>query len=375
MTRRDALRSAVALAALEVPRAAIGSGRPRGLEPRPHIEIRGIYGGFPTMLTENGRALSESGVNAVWIGSGTLKRDHVEQARAQGARLFAEFNSMHVAAFIKEHPDAAPVGKDGLPCPAPEGWQGVCPSHPGYRADRMAAFRRTLTEFEIDGIWLDYHHSHASWERAEPLMPETCFCSRCLNQFTSQTGIVIPGDTPVSRSSGLLTERLAAWVSWRCGVFTDWVREYRAIRDEARPKALLGTFHCPWSDTDYEGALRGKLAIDLKAQAPMLDVLSPMPYHARFGHADDPGWISRQTRWLGEFLGLQGRADERLAIWPIVQLSDWGERVPSEQVEAVLDHGTRAPSRGVTIFGWGGLRDDPAKLRGVSDAYRAIAGL
>ena len=111
-------------------------------------------------------------------------------------------------------------------------------------------------------------------------------------------------------------------------MFTDWVREFRAIRDEVRPGALLGTFHCPWIGGRLRRALRAKLAIDLKAQAEYLDVFSPMPYHARFGHADDPAWISRQVAWLGRHLGVEGKPGERLKIWPIVQLSDWGEPVP-----------------------------------------------
>ena len=48
---------------------------------------------------------------------------------------------------------------------------------------------------------------------------------------------------------------------------------------------MLGTFHNPWSDEDFDGARLEKLAIDLRAQAAFIDVFSPMPYHARFGHA------------------------------------------------------------------------------------------
>ena len=69
--------------------------------------------------------------------------------------------------------------------------------------------------------------------------------------------------------------------------------------------------------------------IDLKAQSRYLDVLSIMPYHARFGHATDPAWISRQTASLGQSLGIKGEPGERIRIWPIVQLSDWGEAVPA----------------------------------------------
>ena len=105
---------------------------------------------------------------------------------------------MHVAGYLKDHPDAAPIGRDGKVCPPPHGWQGICPTHPGYRESRMADFRRVLRDFAIDGVWLDYHHSHASWEQAVPDLPDTCFCQRCLAQFSRETKTKLP-DEPVPR--------------------------------------------------------------------------------------------------------------------------------------------------------------------------------
>lgn len=341
-------------------------------EPRAHIKIRGIYGGAPTQLLEQNKRLPELGVNAIFMGSGSLTDERIAQLKKQGAQVFAEFNTMHVANYLKDHPNAAPVGVDGKICPAPQGWQGICPTHPGYRKYRMDEFRRVLREYEIDGIWLDYHHSHASWERAVPDMPDTCFCKRCLNQFQKDTNTSLP-DVPASELSQiLLGKHKAAWVTWRCDVFTDWVREFRSIIDETRPKALLGTFHCPWSDTDFDGALKNKLAIDLKVQAKYVDVFSIMPYHARFNHPQDPAWISRQTAWLGKYLDIKGEPGERLKIWPIVQLSDWGESVPVEQVHSVLDHGTRLPATGVMVFRWGSLHPQTDKVDAMIEYYRAI---
>jgi len=340
--------------------------------PRPHIELRAIYGGFPEEILKSGKKLSDYGVNAIFMGSGSLTTERVARLKEQGARVFAEFNSMHEANYLKEHPDAVPVGVSGDAEPPADGWQGVCPTHAGYRSHRMTAFRDTLERFEIDGIWLDYHHAHANWERAVPLLPDTCFCGRCLAQFQKQTGITLEPD-PKSAARQLLSEHRAAWVKWRCDVFTDWVREYRSILDRTRPGALLGSFHCPWDLDDFEYALRDKLAIDLKAQAQYLDVFSPMPYHARFGHANDPAWIASQTAWLGMYLGISGaEKPSQLRIWPIVQLSDWGESVPVEQVAAVLDHGSRPPATGVIIFAWGSLRQQPAKIEEMGKFYKAI---
>ena len=99
----------------------------------PMVEVRGVYGGVPTQIVDRGRSLYDYGINAVWVGSGGLTREGVALLRRQGAKVFAEFNTMHDAAYLKDYPDAAPVGSDGKPCPPPNGWQGVCPSHPGYR--------------------------------------------------------------------------------------------------------------------------------------------------------------------------------------------------------------------------------------------------
>jgi hypothetical protein len=336
------------------------------------VEIRGLYGGVPTQILDRGRSLADYGVNAVWIGAGGLTRDRVARLKTQGAKVFAEFNTMHDVAYLRDHPDAVPVGSDGKPSPPPDGWQGVCPTHPGYRQARTGAFRKTLGDFEIDGIWLDYHHAHASWEQAVPNLPDTCFCARCLDRFERDTGVELPERPTPERARTLLGPRRAEWVKWRCGVFTDWVREFHDIRDEVRPGTLLGTFHCPWSEDEHGGALRAKLAIDLKAQAEFLDVFSPMPYHARFGHAGDPAWVGRQVAWLGRHLKVEGKPGERLKIWPIVQLSDWGEPVPADQVASIVDQGTRPPATGVTVFAWGSLVKDWDKVERLGHAYRSL---
>jgi hypothetical protein len=340
---------------------------------RPWVEIRGIYGGVPSQILDKGKTLADYGVNAVWIGSGGINRENLTLLRGQGARVFAEFNTLHEAGYLKEHPDAAPVGPDGKVCPPPDGWQGICPTHAGYRAYRMGEFRTLLETHPIDGVWLDYHHSHASWEQAEPNLPDTCFCPRCLDRFQSETGTKLPGGSTAEASRLLLGDAREKWVAWRCGVFTDWVRQFREILTAARPGALLGTYHCPWSDTERDGALRNKLAIDLRAQAKYLDVFSIMPYHARFGHAKDPEWVSRQTAWLGRHLGIRGEAGERHRIWPIVQLSDWGETVPVAQVREVLDHGSRRPSTGVMVFAWGTLHQHWDRVEEMGRFYREIA--
>lgn len=336
-------------------------------------DARGIYGGYPTSLVKPGASLPEaSGVNAIWVGSDSLDAARIQTFHDNGARVFAEFNTLHVADYIKDHPDAAPIGPDGKPSPPPDGWQGICPTHPEYRRARMEAFRKALATFNIDGIWLDYHHAHASWEQPEPNLTDTCFCARCLKAFDEFTGLglsALPHRMAVHEIQEHLKER---WVEFRCGVLTDWIREFKAIRDETRPKALIGVFHCPWSSDERDGALRKKLYIDLRAWKSYIDVYSPMPYHARFGHANDLDWIARQTKWLGAFLEIQGTPGERVKIWPIVQISKWGEDVDPSEIEKVVTLGAQPPSTGVMVFAWGGFANEAAKVEALTRAYRKM---
>jgi hypothetical protein len=338
---------------------------------RPWLKVRGIYGGFPREILKRGETPADYGINAIWVGSGSLDAAEIDRYHALGLKVFAEFNSMHSAGYLKDHPDAAPIGPDGKPSPPPHGWQGVSPFHAGYRRDRMEVFRWILKTFEIDGIWLDYHHAHASWERDEPSLPDTDFSPAALRHFMEKTGIKLPADVPAA-AAVLLGKHQEAWTKFRCGVFTDWVREYREVLKEVRPQTLLGTFHCPWSPEDYDGAMRHKLAIDLEAQAPYLDVFSIMPYHARFGHVKDPAWIARQIKRLAEQLKIEGKPNEKQRIWPIVQLSDWGEPVPVEKVEAVLDHGSRQPATGIMVFHWSGISKEWPKVEALKRAYTAF---
>ena len=174
-----------------------------------------MYGGVPTQIFDRGKALDDYGVNAIWIGSGSVTKGLVDdlKARSRGLKVFAEFNTMHAASYLKDHPDARPIGPDGRVSPPPDGWEGVCPTHPGYRRERMDAFRRTLRAAAIDGIWLDYHHAQASWEQAEPNLPDTCFCDHCLLQFQQDTGALLPGATTPERARRLLGTDKSAWSS------------------------------------------------------------------------------------------------------------------------------------------------------------------
>ncbi len=222
--------------------------------PRPHVAIRGIYGGVPQEILDSGRSLQEFGMNAVWVGSGSLTAERVALLRAQRVRVFAEFNTLHVADYLKDHPDAAPVGADGRPSPPPDGWQGICPHPRRLPPSRMAAFRGPAGALRGRRhlARLPPRPRQLGAGRAQParhllLRPLPATVSGRLRRATAR-----PTDAASEpRCCYRPTAGSGPGGAWTCSPTGS---ASSAIRDATRPRALLGTFHSPWSDEDFGGA-------------------------------------------------------------------------------------------------------------------------
>ena len=107
--------------------------------------------------------------------------------------------------------------------------------------------------------------------RPQPNLPDTCFCDRCLSQFQqrdrnlaprSADGRASPADLgcPTSRpgcDGGAASSPTGSASSARSST-------------EERPGALLGTFHCPWSDSDYDNAIARQAGH--RPESPRLDI-------------------------------------------------------------------------------------------------------
>lgn len=116
LSRRALLQGCAAglvAASARTPLAARGDQAAAPNHVRPWLRIRGIYGGFPSEFLERGGKPTDYGVNAIWVGSGSLHAVEIDRYHRLGLQVFAEFNSMHSASYLRDHPDAAPIGPDG----------------------------------------------------------------------------------------------------------------------------------------------------------------------------------------------------------------------------------------------------------------------
>ena len=340
-------------------------------KPRAHVVVRGIYGGVPRDPRLGPLPPGVRGQRGL-DGLGQLDAGADGPPAGQGVRVFAEFNTLHDASYLKDHPDAAPIGPDGQRVAAPGRLARDLPDPPGLPEDRMEAFRRLLQDYDVDGIWLDYHHCPRQLGAGGAEPAGHLLLHPLPAPLQERHGHDLPDDTadtpppPSSRPTGRPGSTGGAPSSPTGSASSARSSTRRGPRRSSAPSTARGP------TTTTSGARIDKLAIDLKAQAAYVDVFSPMPYHARFGHPPTPsGSPARPPGW-DSHLGDRGTPGEKHQIWPIVQLSDWGEAVPSTRCQLVLDHGSRRPATGVMVFAWGSLRKQPEKVEAVGRLYRAI---
>lgn len=331
------------------------------------VLIRGTYG-HPKAFWDTGARLNEYGVNAVFIHGSAVDEATFTRAKSEGCKVFAEFPTLNgkTGDFVKNHPDAHPIDDAGNPA-APATWfMGVCPTHAGFRQYRMKALRELLTQFELDGIWMDYTHWHAQFEDPYPVLIKTCFNDSCLKAFEASSGLTVQGATPAEKAKWIFANAAKPWEDWRVSVIVDWAREVRAIVKEIRPNALVGIYHTAWKDEDLGGVRRRCLGLDFDALAPYVDVFSPMIYHGRSGKT--PEYVKEFVDYLGGKPWVKSEDGAYPQIWPIVQAHD-EPRVSPEEFEQVLNFGVSGKSRGVMMFTIGSVAKDPGKMEVMKRVY------
>jgi hypothetical protein len=242
---------------------------------------------------------------------------------------------------------------------------GVCPTEPGFRNYRFQQLRKLLIYYDIQGVWMDYVHWHAQFEEPEPILPETCFCDNCLSSFSKEMRVHIPEGSTVKKANWILQNHDKAWRDWRCMVIYNWSVQIRNIINQEKPGALLGIYHCPWDDKEFDGARRRILGLDYELLKDVFDVFSPMVYHARMGR--EPTWVEENIHWFCNRLNIKHNTSPQ--VWAIVQAYNNPYIISASEFETVLKGGMASKSSGVMMFTTNAIADDIEKTEVVKKVY------
>ena len=329
--------------------------------------IRGIYG-HPNPLWEKGYTLQELGINAIFTHSGSIDSTLMKRAKKEGVKVYAEFATLNGKNYVQEHPEAWAINEKGERVEAASWFMGVCPTETGFRNYRFNLLRKLLREHDIKGVWMDYVHWHAQFEEPEPILPETCFCDHCLSSFSEEKDLVIPDGSTAEKAEWILQNKDDEWRDWRCSVIYDWSVQIRNIIQEEKPGTLLGIYHCPWNDKEFNEARRRILGLDYDLLRDVFDVFSPMVYHARMGR--EPIWVKDNIEWFCDRLNIKHGSYPK--VWPIVQAYNNPYVISASEFETVMKGGMTAKSSGVMMFTTKAVADDTEKINVLKKFYKNI---
>jgi hypothetical protein len=307
--------------------------------------IRGVYGVPPVRDLHPSQHLSRlkrAQVNAVFVPP---DRETIRWYRGQGFEVYLAVNAFGGRGAWTRFPDSRPVRADGGLLGSErdyKGHGGVCPTHEGWRRERLKRIRDLKEHLPgIHGIWLDFIRYPGLWESKDPHIPDTCYCERCLEKFGKACHVNLP--------PGLNTREAALWIQAHCPYeWMQWKKEQissfvMAVKQILGP-LKLGLFLVPWTKGERHNAISYLLAQDAPRLSRVADVVSPMLYHGMCG--EPPSWAGYITGYYREGIGCE--------LWPIVQSVGSSEK----EFCQVLRYTAQAGAQGVLIFSWKGMRED-----------------
>jgi len=193
-----------------------------------------------------------------------------------------------------EHPALIPIGVDGKPIRYGKLVQGVCLSQQAFLDETEANLLAGLRFFQPTGIWLDYL-TYAGWfEEPTPDLQESCFCAACIANFCETTGLDATSPTEI------LARHQQAWTRHKCERVATYALHYANLIHNHLPNCIVGAYMCPWTPTEFDGALTRIFAQDYQLFAPAIDVFTPLIYGTKSGRPASWGkeWLAAAVAFV-----------------------------------------------------------------------------
>ncbi|MEA2038878.1 MAG: hypothetical protein U9N82_03490 [Thermodesulfobacteriota bacterium] len=314
--------------------------------------VKGIYG-VPSIRSVDPSSyvgeLEKAGVNAVFVPP---EEETVRWFKNRGFQVYVSVNAFGGKGAWKKYPDSRPVKSNGKylgSTPGYKGHGGVCPTHTGWRQERLKHIESIVKNFGGEdgagGIWLDFIRYPGVWEVPEPEIPDTCYCPRCLAKFQQESGVKIPSGLGAKGSAAWIKENcLYRWMVWKKAQIESFVLETRDVmeKNQGKKPLKLGLFLVPWTKGERGDAISYLLAQDPFQISALADVISPMVYHKMCGKSEE--WVGYMSAYYGETASCQ--------VWPIVQSAD----CKAEELSAVMKYAGQGGADGILAFSFKGMK-------------------
>lgn len=285
----------------------------------------------------------------------------VEQLRKAGIKVFVEISFFVGEKWWQEFPASRPVRDDGRLLEKEEWYAGVNPTDPDVFQAVLKKVEKIINTNRIDGIWLDFFRWPCHWESPDPNLYQTSFDDRTIDLFLKEKQIILPDhiQNSVERNQWILNNKLELWTEFKCDKIVELAERVNKFVKSQKSDILIGLFHVPWTNEDFDGAMREIVGQDLARLSPYIDIFSPMVYHAMCG---------KSPQWIGEIVKYTYHKTSK-PVLPIIQSMDIPREISPTEFFESLDSGISATgSAGIIVFNIKGLNE--AKLIEMSELFQ-----
>lgn len=230
------------------------------------------------------------GANTLWFHG--FNATAFDACARHGVAPCVEFKTFRTD--FAEHPELIPIGVDGQPIRYGALVQGVCLSQTAFLEETEAALLAGLRAFQPVGIWLDYL-TYAGWfEVPDPDLQESCFCAACIADFCNATGL------DATSPAEILSKHQQAWTQHKCERIARLGLHYANLIRSHLPGCIVGAYMCPWTPSEFDGALTRIFAQDYALLAPAIDVFTPLIYGTKSGRPATWGkeWLANSVTFV-----------------------------------------------------------------------------
>jgi len=297
--------------------------------------------------------LKKMGFNAVFCRP--KEKALIENLHKAGIKVYVEYSLFVGEGLWQKYPLSRPVTSKGKPLKKYKWYAGANPTVEEVRSEKLKGIRSLLEETKVDGIWLDFIRWPCHWEVPDPDILQTSFDEPTIKKFSADTGLstLLKIEGTTLRADKILKDHLDKWTRWKCEQITSFVAETRKIAGSAKREIIIGAFTVPWTDSDYNGAIKTIIGQDYEALGKHLDVVSPMVYHRLCNRSTD--WIGKVTTAISEKVTCD--------TWPVVLLADEPVKLTPLELEKAIKTALKAKgSNGTILFPMRDLDSDKARV-------------
>jgi hypothetical protein len=229
--------------------------------------------------------------------------DFITKAHAKGMKVNLWYCVFQDEVYLAQNPKAHVYH-----CPNPSvnvrpyimTTAAVNPLYPGYKEYVLTRIKYLLTNFDCDGIHLDYiRYSHFvySWDPYTLLKAASLSCdtTALLGLFNTAANY-----TTNATNSGWITlyanrsdQNVVKWVNMRKNIIYDYIKSIRDTMQSLKPGLELSAAFMPEGATDPDLA-DAHYAQNYTLHSTVLDMISPMSYFKSYGHSTSwPGDVAK----------------------------------------------------------------------------------